>query len=46
MLVLAPHPLVVQQTIVCDGGQAFEQSQRVVRGDVLPPAAQADQKTQ
>lgn len=41
-----PHPLVVQQTIVCNSGQAFEQGQRVVRGNVLSPPTQADQKTE
>lgn len=41
-----PNLLVVQQTIVRDGGQAFQQSHRVVRGDVFSPTTQADQETE
>lgn len=31
---------------MCNGGQAFKQSQRVVRGNVFSPTTQADQKTE
>lgn len=40
----SPYPPVVQEAIVCDGGQAFEQCQWVVGGNIFSPSTQADHK--